>query len=165
LAERLNFLGQVFRARAAAGSAFRDIALVEPPQIFVQPLIGGANELFQRVARKIAILVVDRLDPGSVHGQQLASEKVEPPAKQHELTEHGPEGRPVVAPKVGDGLEVGLQAPEQPDHLDVAVALHLQPTARPHPVQIAVDVELQQIGWRIAGAARRLRRDPHKPRR
>jgi len=38
--------------------------------------------------------------------------------------------------------------------------LPLQPTAQPHPVQIAVDVELQQIGWRIAGAARRLRRDP-----
>ena len=32
------------------------------------------------------------------------------------------------------------QAPEQPDHRDVAVALHLQPTARSHPVQI-------QIGW------------------
>jgi len=53
----------------------------------------------------------------------------------------------------------------QPDHLDVAMALHLQPPARPHPVQIAVDVELQQIGWRIAGAARRLRRDAREPRR
>jgi hypothetical protein len=38
VAERLDLLGQVFRARAAIGSAFRDIALVEPPQIFVQTL-------------------------------------------------------------------------------------------------------------------------------
>ena len=33
-------------------------------------------------------------------GQQLASIEVEPPAKQYELTEHGPEGHPIVAPKV-----------------------------------------------------------------
>ena len=119
----------------------------------------------QRGSREVAILVVDRLDPRPIHGQQLASVEVEPPAKQYELTEYRPEGRPIVAPKVGDGLEVRLQASEQPDHLDVAVALHLQPTARPHPVQIAVDVELQQIGRGVAGAARRLRLDPDEPRR
>jgi hypothetical protein len=45
--------------------------------------------------REVAILFADRLDPGSVHGQQLASVEVEPPAKQHELTEHRSEGRPV----------------------------------------------------------------------
>ncbi len=37
------------------------------------------------------------------------------------------------------------------------LALRLQPTARPHPVQIAVDGRLQRIGRRMAGAARRLR--------
>ena len=62
-------------------------------------------------------------------------------------------------------LKSGFRRPEQPDHLDVAVAFGLKPTARPHPVEIAVDVELQQIGWRIAGAARRLRRDAFEPRR
>ena len=67
------------------------------------------------------------------------------------------EDHAIVAPEVGDGLEVRLQASEQPDHLDVAVALLLQPTARPHPVQIAIDVEFQQIGRRIAGTAHRLR--------
>jgi len=29
---------------------------------------------------------------------------------------------------------------------DIAMGLSLQPTARPHPVQIAVNVKLQQIG-------------------
>ena len=42
---------------------------------------------------------------------------------------------------------------QQPDHLDIAMGLSLQPTARPHPVQIAVNVKLQQIGRRIARAA------------
>ena len=46
-AERRDLLGKVFRARAAARSAFLDIALVEPPQIVVQPLAGRADELLQ----------------------------------------------------------------------------------------------------------------------
>ena len=33
----------------------------------VQPLVGRADEILQRVPREVAILVVDRLDPGSVH--------------------------------------------------------------------------------------------------
>ena len=45
-----------------------------------------------------------------------------------------------------NGLEVRPQAAQQPDHLQVAVGLRLQPTAGPHPVQIPVDVQLQQVG-------------------
>ena len=41
----------------------------------------------------------------------------------------------------------------------------LQPTARAHPVQIAVNVKLQEIVRRIARAACRLRRDTGEPRR
>ena len=88
---------------------------------------------------------------------ELAAEQVELPAEQHEGPEHRPEGRAVVAPEVGDGLEVGLQASQQPDHLDVAVGLGLQAPARAHPVEVAVDVELQQIGRIVARPARRLR--------
>jgi transposase len=69
----------------------------------------------------------------------------------------------VVAPEVGDGLEVGLQVPQQPDHLDVAAGLGFQPPAGAHPVQVAVDVELQQVGRRIPRPARRLRLDPDEP--
>ena len=85
------------------------------------------------------------------------------PAQQHELAEHRAEGVAVVAAEIGDGLEVGLQMPQQPDHLDVAVGLGFQPAARAHPVQIAVDVELQQIGGRIARTACRLRLDADEP--
>src|ERR1700730_11431680 len=40
----------------------------------------------------LTILVVDRLDSRPIHGQLLASIEVEPPAKQHERTEHIPTG-------------------------------------------------------------------------
>jgi hypothetical protein len=67
------------------------------------------------------------------------------------FSEHMAEGISVVAPKVSDRLEVRLQMSQQPDHLDIAMGLSLQPTARPQPVQIAVNVKLQQIGGRVAG--------------
>jgi hypothetical protein len=39
----------------------------------------------------------------------------------------------------------------------------LQPAARPHPVEVAVDVELQEIAGRITRPPRRLRFDPREP--
>jgi hypothetical protein len=97
------------------------------------------------VAREVAILVVDRLDPRTIHGEQFASEKIEPPTKQHELTKYGSEGVTVIAPKIRDGLEVRLQHPQQPDEFDVAMTLRLQASTRPHPVQVAIDIELLEI--------------------
>jgi hypothetical protein len=39
------------------------------------------------------------------------------------------EGVVVVAPEVSDGLEVGLEVPQQPNHFDIAVGFSLQPAA------------------------------------
>jgi hypothetical protein len=114
---------------------------------------------------KLRSLLLTRLDAGSVDRQQLAAIEVEPSAQQHELAEDGAKRRPIVAPKVGDGLEVRFQSPQQPDDLDVAMTLRLQPPARSDPVQIAVDVELQKVARRVAGTPHRLRLHPQKPRR
>src|SRR6516164_2323997 len=81
--------------------------------------------------------------------QQLPAKQVQLATEQNKFTEHLTEGVAVVAPEVSNGLEVRLQVPQQPDHLNVAVGFGLQPTARPHAVQVAVDVELQQIRGRI----------------
>ena len=85
--------------------------------------------------------------------------------EQYKFTEDLAEGDAVVAPEVSYGLEVRLQMPQQPDHLDIAVGFALQPTARSHSVQVAVDVELQQIRRRIGRATRHLRRNAAEPRR
>jgi len=123
------------------------------------------DELGQGRPREIAILVVDRLDPRPVHRQQLPAEQVQLATEQHKLTEHVAEGVAVVAPKVSNSLEVRLQVSQQPDHFDVAVGFGLQPAARSHSVQVAVDVKLQQIRGRICRAARHLRRNAAEPRR
>src|ERR1700720_2216546 len=69
----------------------------------------------------------------------------QPPAQDHELPENLFERGAIVAPEIGDGLEVRLQAPQQPDDLDVAMTFGLKTAARSYPVQIAVDVELEEI--------------------
>ena len=88
--------------------------------------------------------------------------EVEPPVQQHELAEHRFEGAAVVASEVRDRLEVGLQAAHQPDDLDIALGFPLQPSARSDPVEVAIDVELQQIARRIARPPRSLRFDPRE---
>ena len=160
---RRDLLGQprVPGAGAAAGARpiLVGVALVQALQVPGQLLVRLPDERAQRGPREVAVLVVDRLDARAVHRQELAAEQVEPSAQDHELPEHGPEGGAVVASEVGDGLEVRLQAPDEPDHLDVAVRLGLQAPAGSHPVEVAVDVELQQVGRVVARPARGLRDD------
>jgi hypothetical protein len=165
LIERRDLLGQVLGARPAACRPIRDIALVEPLEVVLQPLVGCTDECAQRRAGEVAVLVVDRLDAGSVDRQQLATIEVEPPAQQHELAEHRFEGAAIVAPEIGDRLEIRPQALQEPDHLDVAFGFALQPPARSDPIQIAVDIELQKVARRIPRPPRSLRRHPREPRR
>jgi hypothetical protein len=55
------------------------------------------------------------------------------------------------------------QPSKKPHHLDVAPGFPLQSTARLNPVEVAVNVELQQDGRMIGRPACGLRDDPVKP--
>ena len=44
------------------------------------------------------------------------------------------------------------------------MTLRLQPSARPNSVQVAVDIELQEIDRRVPGSSRRFGRDTAKAR-
>ena len=163
LPNRGYLLSQVLDPRAACW-ALRGIALVEALKIVLELGVGGFDELGQGRPGEIAILVVDRLDPRAIHCEQLPAKQVQLATEEHKFSEHMAEGISVVAPKVSDRLEVWLQVPQQPDHLDIAMGLSLQPAARSHPVQIAVNVKLQQIDGRIARAACHLGLDVDKRR-
>ncbi len=60
---------------------------------------------------------------------------------------------------------VGDKPAEEPHELDVAPGLALQPSARLHPVQVAVDVELEQNSRVIGWATRRGRHHAGKAQR
>ena len=57
---------------------------------------------------------------------------------------------------------VGHEPPQEPQHLEIAPSLALEPPARLHAVQVAVDVELQESRGMISGPARGRRLDAIK---
>ena len=116
LCQRLDLFRQILDPRAAGG-AFLGVARVEPVQIIFQLLVDDRDEFSQRSRREVPVLVVDCLDARAVNGQQLAPEQIKPPAQDHELPENLLERGAIIAPEIGDGLEVRLQGSQQPDDL------------------------------------------------
>ena len=127
-----NLLGQL--AVTPTGTAARrvvivGVSLIESLHVPGELLVGLPDEPGERGASKVAVLVIDRLDARTVHRHELAPEQVELAAQHHELAEHRLEGGTVVAAEIGNRLEVRLEVPQQPDHLDVAVGLGFQAPA------------------------------------
>src|SRR4029077_8208826 len=116
-----------------AGRALLGIARVEPFQIILQLLVGGLDEFLQRPRREVPVFVVDRLDARAINRQQLAPKQIKPPAQDHEIPENLFKRGAIVAPEIGDGLEVRLQAPQQPDDLNVAMTLRPQADGSTEP--------------------------------
>jgi hypothetical protein len=113
----------------ATSLAFGCITLIETLKILVELGISELDELGQRGPGEVAVLVVDRLDAGSIHRQQLPTEEVQLAAQQHELAEGQAKGSAIVAPEISDRLEVRFQVPQQPDHFDVTVGLGFKAAA------------------------------------
>ena len=104
--------------------------------------------------REVAVAVVHRLELAAVDGDDALGQQLELPAQRDEATADVADALAVVVAEVGDGLEVGRQAPGQPHDLDVALGLALEATAGLDPVQIAVDVDLEQHGRVVRRSAR-----------
>jgi len=50
----------------------------------------------------------------------------------------------IVFAEVGNRLVIGSEPAQQPHQLDIAAGFSFKPSARLHPVQVAVDVQLQE---------------------
>jgi hypothetical protein len=70
---------------------------------------------------------------------------------------------PLSLAEVSNRLVVGSKAAREPHHLNVAGGLTLKPTARLNPVEIAVDVQLQQYRRMIRRPAGDLGINPAEP--
>src|SRR5580704_10715455 len=70
--------------------------------------------------------------------------------------------RPFVLAEIGDRLVIGNKPPRQPHDLHVAPGLALKPSARLDPVQITVNIKLQEDRRMIGGSPCRLRIEPAK---
>ena len=105
--------------------------------------------------REVLVAIVHRLELAAVDGNNGAGEQAQLAAQHHELATHRPDRRAIVPAEVGDRLEVGHQPPGQPHQLDIALRFALQPPARLNPVQITVEINLQQRHRMVRGTAGR----------
>src|SRR6266853_5993192 len=94
--------------------------------------------------REVPVPRVDSFELTAIDRNARLAEQLKAPAQHHELTADLADGLAVVLAEVGYRLEVWHQAASQPHQLNVALALPLQAPARLHPIEVAVDVNLQQ---------------------
>jgi hypothetical protein len=71
----------------------------------------------------------------------------------HEATTDIAYALAVVAPEVGNRLEVGREPASQPHQLHVPLAFPFQPAAGLDPVEVAIEVELQEHRGVVRGSA------------
>ena len=143
------------------------------------PRVDALQRRAQLLRGEIARHAVDGLELGPVDGhhvderlrahpagclrqsislRSIATEEPQLSAEQVELAEDRLERRRIVPAEIGDGLEVGPELPQQPEHFEIAPALQLQTAAGAHLVEVTPEVELQKIArrkGRPAGVRRR----------
>jgi hypothetical protein len=105
---------------------------------------------------------VHRFELTAVDRNNGAGEQAQLAAQHHKLGTHRPDRLAIVPAEVGDRLEVGRQPSGQPHQLDIALRFALQPPARLNPVQMTVEINLQQRHWMVRGTARRFRYNARK---
>src|SRR6266446_1138936 len=127
------------------------IGAVELREIAGNALVNLRQTALHLGLGEVPIPRVDGLELAAVDRNARFAEQLKASAQHHELTADLADGLAVVLPEVGYRLEVWHQAAGQPDQLDVALALPLQAPARLHPIEVSVDVNLQQcrrmVGW------------------
>src|ERR1035441_1808972 len=124
---------------------------------------GRGSLLTHLGACEVPVTVVYRLELAAVDRHAGLREKAHRAAKRNKPGADLADGAAVVLAEVGNRLVVGSKPARQPHHLNVAPSFTLQSPARLDPVEIAVDVELQQHRWMIRRPARYLGIDPAKP--
>ena len=120
------------------------VSTVQLREVALHTLVELLHPCLQLAFGEVLVAVVDRLELTAVDGDRGLLEQAETTTQQDELAAGGADRLTVVLAEVGDSLEVGHQPAGEPDQLDVALRLALQPPAGLHPVQIPVDVDLQQ---------------------
>src|SRR5216684_5709023 len=112
--------------------------------------------------REVSVPRVDGFELAAVDRNARLAEQLKAPAQNHKLTADLTDSLAIVLPEIGDRLEIRHQAAGQPHQLDVALALPLQTPARLHPIEVSVDVNLQQCRRMVGRPSCRLWLDAAK---
>ena len=112
--------------------------------------VDSLAQLGEPLGAVVPIAGIHCAELAPIDREKFPAEQVEALAQQDELTADSFHGGGMLATKVGDRLEVGRQPAEQPHQLDIAVGFLLQTSARPDPMEIAVQIQPQQIAGIVA---------------
>jgi len=111
-------------------------------------------------AREILVPIIDRLELAAVDRDASFGEEAHRAAQHNKPAADLADGTAVVLAEIGDRLVIRNPTSRQPHHLHIASGLALEPSARLDPVQIAVNIELQEDRRMIGGSPCRFRIDP-----
>ena len=103
--------------------------------------------------REVLVAVVDGFEFRAVDRNARLRQQAHLAAQLDELRTDLLDRRAVVLAEIGDRLVIRRQPSEQPHHLEIALALALEPPARLDAIEIAVDVELEVQRRVVAGPA------------
>jgi hypothetical protein len=163
LAKRRELLFEARRLRGERVRGLLPVGGVELAQIAGNALFELRPAPLHLRPRQVAIPIIDRLELAAVDGNAGCRKQTQLTAELDEPGAHLADGAAIVLPEIGDRLVVRDEATKQPRHLDVAAGLAFEPPARLHPVEIAVDVELQECRRMIARPPHLRRRDAVEP--
>jgi len=130
----------------------------DPIQVAVDIIVESLDQVLELFLGEVAIAAVDGLELGAIDGDQVTAEKIELAAEEGELPANVADCLAIVLVEIGDDLEIGRKAPEQPHHLHIAMGFALKHPAGAHPVEVAIEVELEQIGGMVRWASRFMER-------
>ena len=165
LLQILDLLFQALRLGFECLGRLLPVGGVELLQIARNALLDLRHAPLHLGTGEVPVTVVHRLELAAVDRDAGVRQQAHQAAEHNKLGTDLADGAAVVLAEVGDRLVIGNQAAREPHHLNVAPSLTLKPAARLNPVQIPVDVQLQQGRRMVGGSASNLRLHPAKPKR
>ena len=109
-------------------------------------------------ARVKFLSVVDRFELAAINRNAGVR-----PAKHNEPGADLTDGMAIVLAEIGNRLVIGSKPARQPHHFKIASSLSLKPPARLNPIEIAVNMKLQQDRRMIRRPSSCLGSDPTEP--
>ena len=121
------------------------------------------KRLLKRCLRTVLVLVVDRLELAPVNGQQFCPKEIQLCAQEDKLPEKSVPRFRVSFSEISHRLDVWSKFAQKPNALHVAMGFPLKSSAGSNPVEVSIDVELEQIPWIIGRATRACSLSPREP--
>ena len=156
-----NLVSQLVGVGPVRGVLFLFIGLIQLFEVVVDLLIEVLQLPLKLLLGEVATFAILGLELAAVDilpmflrdRHQLAAEEAELAAEEGELAAPLADSCSIVAAEVGDGLKVGGEALEEPHEFQVAAGFALEQATRSKAVEVAVDLELEQVGGVVGRSA------------